>query len=252
MKADLIAYGPIISNETWYSDKEQKNVIFPNKFNEALAELKEGDELNVYINSPGGDVFAAVAISSQIKRARSKGVKVNAFIDGVAASAASFLVMACDSVSAYQSSMLMIHKPMSVAFGNALEMRSTAETLDNIEESSMLPLYESKAKADMEDVKTAIASETWLGAEAMSEMFDITVISDVEPKSTDAQAMAKAMLKDYSNSYKHMPENLIEDSTPIDKQGEPPKEPEQAPQDDSSFIYALRKIKNDIENLKEN
>ena len=71
----------------------------PDDLAEPLHEASPGDVVNIYVNSPGGSVFAAVAMTSEIRRAIQRGVNVNAYVDGIAASAASFLVMACDSVN---------------------------------------------------------------------------------------------------------------------------------------------------------
>lgn len=253
MKAELLAYGEVVSNEYakmyegWYGEDVSNLFIFPQKFNDVINELNEGDELNVFFNSPGGDVFEAVSISSQIKRARMRGVTVNAYIDGLAASAASFLVMACDNVYAYTSSMMMVHKPMSVVYGNADEMRTTAQTLEDVEDATCMPLYLEKAKVPEEDIKEALTAETWLSSKSMCDMFNITLLTNVEaPNQSKTQQIMKYCAQQY-----HMPANFLKGA------GIDPKEPTKTKQsknktggtpkqeDYTAFFNAINKIKED-------
>lgn len=136
-------------------------------------QCEKGDTLNIYVNSPGGSVFEATAMCAHIQRLRESGVTVNAYIDGIAASAASFLVMACDKVHCYKSSMLMVHKPMCFAWGNADELLKQAETLEAVENGTCMPLYMDKAKVDADTIKSFLKAETWMNADEMCETFDI-------------------------------------------------------------------------------
>lgn len=204
MIAELIAYGQIVSDDDVWNKDRKDDYVMPSKFHEAIKELKAGDELNIYVNSPGGDVMAATAMTSIIQRAKEKGVAVNAYIDGYAASAASFLVMAADNVYAYQSSMLMVHKPWEWFVGNADEMRKEAETLEKIEESTCIPLYMSKALVSEDEIKQYLKDETWMGAKQMSEVFNITVKSGTAPNASVTNAMTKQCI----DRYKSFPQAL--------------------------------------------
>lgn len=94
-------------------------------FVQALQDIK-GD-FTLHINSPGGDVFDALAIYNAI---RAHDGVVTAQIDGLAASAASFICMACDTIVASDSCMMMIHDAIGMAMGNASDMQKMCEVLD--------------------------------------------------------------------------------------------------------------------------
>jgi ATP-dependent Clp protease protease subunit len=121
-------YGPI-SNETWWGDETT-----PLLFKADLDRLGDITELNLYINSDGGDVFAGQAIYSMLKRHKAK---VIVHVDGLAASIASVIAMAGDVVHMPINAMLMIHNPMTHAAGNSAEFRKIADTLDKLAESSI-------------------------------------------------------------------------------------------------------------------
>ena len=114
-----------ISDETWYEDS-----VTPKLFKQEL-EADEGD-ISVWINSPGGDVFAASQIYNMLKNYSGK---VTVKIDGLAASAASVIAMAGDEVMMSPVSMLMIHNPATVAIGDSKEMQKAIEMLDEVKES---------------------------------------------------------------------------------------------------------------------
>lgn len=201
--ADLYLYGEIVDEKWWDSDVDAKDL------RDAIDGLGEGSTLNMYVNSPGGSVFVASAMASMLERAKERGVTVNAYVDGLAASAASFLIMAADNITLYKNSMLMIHKPMSYAWGNANDLQATIDALNNIEDAVMMPLYEKKAIGEMEKIKELVNAETWLTADETAELFDIT-ISD-----TNAQIAALAD-KEILDRYKNVPKALKEPTKVID------------------------------------
>lgn len=210
MPREFYLYNEIAnSDEGWFGPED---VTTPSMLNDALSECEPGDVFNLYVNSPGGSVFAAVAMCAMIDRARAKGVTVEAYIDGMAASAASFLIMAADAVHAYKSSFLMIHKPWSFCIGNANDMHKEADTLDKLEKDSLYPLYMRKAKISQKDLQDYLDRETWLGASEMEEMFEIDVIEESkEVKQFSADVFAKY--------HYHAPEALVADTTPADEDG---------------------------------
>ena len=200
MEREFCLYNEIASNEESFWGPA--DVTTPPMLNEALSECEKGDVFNLYINSPGGSVFAAIAMSAMIDRAREKGIEVNAYIDGVAASAASFLVMACDSVKAYDSSFMMMHKPWSFCAGNAEDMRKEAETLDNLEYSSLIPMYMRKAKVSEEEISVILENETWLNSSQMADTFDIEKIEGEK----DVKQFDEGVFEKYGY---HAPKELI-------------------------------------------
>ncbi len=176
----------------------------PNDMSGALADAEEGDTVNILVNSPGGSVFAAVAMTSEIKRAKDRGVTVNAIVDGMAASAASFLIMACTDVCMYDGTMLMVHKPMSIAIGNANDFLKAAEDLEAIENGTCMPIYRSKLKADEEELKALIANETWLSAREAQRIFDLTIIDEHKDVKN---VLTSSIVAKYG--FRHTPESLL-------------------------------------------
>jgi len=125
-----------------------------------LGALPDGTPLAVRLNSPGGSVFDAVAIYNAIKR---HSGTVTVWIDGIAASAASYIAMAGDEVVMPENAFLMIHDPAGMVMGTAIDMRAMAEALDKIK-GSLLQGYAAKSGRTQEDIAPLMAAETWLDA----------------------------------------------------------------------------------------
>ena len=142
-------------------------------FRTSLANVKSSI-LNVEINSPGGDVFAGVAIYNMLK---SSGKEIVVKVMGVAASAASLIAMAGDKRQMPKNTMMMIHNPWSFAMGNADELRDTADTLDKIG-ASLLGTYMGATGLDEAKVKAMLSTDTWLTADEALEMGFATEITD--------------------------------------------------------------------------
>lgn len=136
----------------------------------------QSKSLNVEINSPGGDVFAALAIYNALKLS---GKEVIVKVMGVAASAASLIAMAGDKVVMPKNAFLMIHNPWSFAMGNADELREQADTLDKIG-ASLKATYALKTGMDEEQLEAMLAKDTWMSADEALEMgFADEVIEEV-------------------------------------------------------------------------
>jgi ATP-dependent protease ClpP protease subunit len=121
----------------------------------------KGGTINLRINSPGGDVFAAQAICQAI---RETSAKVVAHIDGYAASAATVIATAADDVKISDGAMYMIHCGWTMAMGNAEEMRATAGLLDKID-ATMCAQYARKTGLAEADVLVMMQAETWFTAQ---------------------------------------------------------------------------------------
>jgi ATP-dependent Clp protease protease subunit len=133
------------------------------KFSDELNGLNGVKRLNVHINSLGGDTFTAQAIYSILS---DYDAKKTAYIDGVAASAATIIACAADEVIARENSNYMIHQPWMVAVGNADTMRKAAEDLDAVTEP-VVNVYKAKVngKIDDEKIMKLMEDETWMTAE---------------------------------------------------------------------------------------
>lgn len=154
-EADLLIYGEI--GESFWSE----DTVTAKKFKKDLDAAGEVTKLNIFINSPGGSVFEAQAIYSQLKRhSASKTV----YIDGIAASAASLIAMVGDKVIMPGNSLMMIHRAWAHIAGNTADMLKMAETLEQID-GSMAEAYGAKSKLDREEVMEIMTAETWFTAE---------------------------------------------------------------------------------------
>ncbi|VXB75436.1 head maturation protease, ClpP-related [Pseudoclavibacter sp. 8L] len=121
-------------------------------------------QINLRVNSPGGEVFEGVSILNLL---RAHKATITAVVDGRAASAASIITAGCDETVMSPGTQMMIHSPSVIAWGNAVELRKTATVLDGIE-ASMVEIY--TAKAGEKDWTTLLADETWLTATEAVEM----------------------------------------------------------------------------------
>ena len=194
-KAELHFYGEIVCDE-WekWSDLD----TCPEDVLNYLSKIENSKELDIYINSGGGSVFAGLGIYNILKR--HKGRKT-VYVDGLAGSIASIIAMVGDEIIVPSNSFIMIHKPLCGVIGNANDMREMADTLDRIEEG-LINTYKTKLKdnVDIETIKAMVNAETWLTGEEASKYFNITV--------TEANKMIAKVDTNLLNSYKNVPENL--------------------------------------------
>lgn len=121
--------------------------------------------ITLRINSPGGDVFDGLAIYNAIRR---HSATVNVFVDGLAASAASFIAMAGDTITMSRHSQMMIHEANGFVIGNAADMRKLADILDKSSDN-IAAIYAGRAGGSLEDWRAAMMAETWYSdAEAVA------------------------------------------------------------------------------------
>ena len=134
--------------------------VLASEFVQEIAGL-DVDQINLYVNSPGGDVYDGVAIMNALRRHKAKVV---ATVDGLAASAASFIIQAADEIVMGRGSELMIHDAWALTWGNAEALTDTAARLDRISDS-IAGLYTERAGGTREEWRTAMKAETWYTAE---------------------------------------------------------------------------------------
>lgn len=171
-----------IAEESWFDDD-----VTPQLFKE---ELNSGSgNITVWINSPGGDCIAAVQIYNMLMEYKGD---VTVKIDGIAASAASVIAMAGTKVLMSPVSMLMIHNPMTLAFGNAGEMEKAIAMLDEVKES-IINAYEIKTGLSRAKLSHLMDSETWMDANKAVELgFADDIIKRSE--TTDTQVPQVSMM----------------------------------------------------------
>jgi ATP-dependent Clp protease protease subunit len=148
-----------ISDETWYGDE-----VTPKMFKE---ELQDGEgDITVWINSPGGDVFAAAQIYNMLMDYKGN---VTVKIDGLAASAASVIAMAGTEVQMSPVAMMMIHNPATIAIGDSSEMKKAIDMLDEVKESIM-NAYEIKTGLSRLRISHLMDAESWFNAKKAVEL----------------------------------------------------------------------------------
>ena len=167
--ADVYFYGDIVA-DSWdaWCDEDQ----YPENVKNLLSGCQDKN-LNIYINSGGGSVFAGIAIYNILKR---HSGKKTVYVDGIAASIASVIALAGDEIIIPKNAFFMIHKPWTMCIGNADDLRKEIEVLDTIEQS-MLFVYEEhlREEVDIKTVAKLMDAETWLTGEQAAEYFNVTV-----------------------------------------------------------------------------
>jgi len=146
----------------------------------SLREVK-GRDLNVRVNSPGGDVFDGIAIFNALRK-HSGEVRVT--VDGLAASAASVIAMAGESITMSQGAMLMIHDAWAMTIGNADDHIAMSETLNKVS-AELAGIYSERTGVSSRAVRRLMQSETWLTAQ---EAKDQGFADVVEGENVQAQA----------------------------------------------------------------
>ena len=148
-----------IAEESWFDDE-----VSPKIFKD---ELNGGNgDITVWINSPGGDCVAAAQIYNMLRDYKGN---VTVKVDGIAASAASVIAMAGDKVLMSPVSMLMIHNPMTVAYGSSDEMQKAIEMLSSVKDS-IVNAYEIKTGLSRAKLSHLMDAETWMDANKAVEL----------------------------------------------------------------------------------
>lgn len=229
-EGEVSLYGDI-SSTSWWGDE-----VTPTQFKQDLDALGSVKKLNIYINSLGGDLFAGQAIYSMIRRHKAKKT---VYIDGLAASAASIIAMAGDTIIMPHNSMLMIHNCLTIAMGNANDFRKLADDMDKIGES-IVSVYTDRTALLESEVKQFMDDETWFTAqEAVDYGFADEIEEGKEVAATiDGGFLMLNNIKVDASRYKNMPEI---------KTQEP-----QAPQTNPQLIELYKQKIKTLERMEEN
>ena len=189
--ADLYFYGDIVGSE-W--EKLESEDTCPTEVINFLEQVKDVQQLNIYINSGGGSVFAGLAIYNMLKR--HKAYKT-VYIDGLAASIASVIALAGDKIIIPSNAFMMIHKPWSWTAGNAHDLRKMADDLDRIEQG-ILNVYSENIRegVDMGSIQEMVDAETWLVGADAAQYFNVELSEPTQ---------AVAMLGDSAKKYRKEP-----------------------------------------------
>lgn len=205
--ADIYFYGDIVGSE-W--SKWEDTDTCPSDVLNLLDQAKNAKELNIYVNSGGGSVFAGLAIYNMLKR---HTAHKTVYIDALAASISSVIALAGDRVVMPDNAFLMIHKPWNYVSGNANDLRKAADDLDRIEEG-ILNVYAENLRegVSLEEVKEMVNNETWLVGPEAAKIFNIELVEANN---------AAACVGDLMRGYKNVPEHLkVKPTEPQNKTNE--------------------------------
>lgn len=197
-RATVYLYGAIGEGMWGEEDNRAKD------FAKLLDEL-EPKPLDIRIDSCGGDVYEGFAMASAISRYKGD---THAYVDGIAASAASYVALMADKVTMYSYSMLMIHNAWTIAIGNSEEIREIADKLDAMD-GTIAGIIAARSALDIDAVRAAMAAETWYSAEEAVEagMADDLIETDVKyAASIDSSIAAR---------YMNIPENVAVVDDPL-------------------------------------
>jgi len=157
---ELRIQGDIVNDDdAWIYEWLEMDCATPNAFRDELAQY-DGKDITVWIDSYGGDVFAAAGIYNALKNHNGK---ITTKIDGKAMSAASVIAMAGDKVMMSPVAIMMIHNPLSSVHGYASDMRKQADVLDSIKES-IVNAYQLKSGRSRSKISQLMDDETWMDA----------------------------------------------------------------------------------------
>lgn len=217
-------------------------------FKKQLDALNGPANLDIHINSNGGEVFQGFAIYELLKNHKAHK---RVFIDGIAASIASVIAQAGNEIIMAENAFQMIHQTRGLAFGNSKEMRKGADLLDKLTEK-IIDTYANKAKVSREEIASMVDEETWLDAKDAIE-------KGFADSSTDGVKIAAFMGNRYEN-FKNIPVNLLAimncDDEDVDEEKievtEEPKEKEMTKEEIEAIIAgAIAPLQTELSTAKE-
>lgn len=191
--ARIDIFGDIVS-EKWFDEETSAT-----SFRDALKELGDVTTINLSINSGGGSVFDGIAIYNMLK---SHKATVNVYVEGLAASIASVIAMAGDTITMRSGSMMMVHMPWTLSQGNAEEMRKTADTLEKTGDS-IVDIYSERTGISSDDIRNIMNDETWLSAEEAVEQGWATKLDKKE-------AVMNSVPKEILGRFSNVPKNVLD------------------------------------------
>lgn len=176
----------------------------------------DGADFNLRINSPGGEINDGVAIANMIRNYEGK---VTAIVDSLAASMSSYIPMMADEIRMADNARMMIHAPMTLAFGNSQDMLDVATMLEKHDES-MAKAYADRSGKSVEDIKAIFQSEEWFTAEeAVEAGFADEVI--------ESKMEVEARVNNRIFGFKNIPEQYVGEKVAAFSGKVKPEEPEQ-------------------------
>lgn len=196
-------FGSIVDTDV---EKETYEDTTPAQVNAFINMLEEGDNIELNITSYGGSVSAGLAICNLLKQASANGHKTTAHVIGIAASMASAIACACDTLKLDSNSFLMLHLPWTMTMGNAIDLRKEAEVLDQYRDA-LLAIYRTKFDTSDEVLKKILEDETWILAD-QSPMFKLK--AEVIPTEEPLRIAASGKMPKFMNVPKNLKDIIME------------------------------------------
>lgn len=237
-----------------------EDIVSADGFREQTASLKDGEALELHIDSCGGDVLAGIAIANRIRELAASGHKATCTVDGLAASIASVIAMACNEIRMYPQSFLMIHSPWVMTMGNAGELRKEADTLDTMKEA-IVSFYRGKFDRTDDEIRAMMDAETWISGENAGD-FGLTVTLIEADSYRAAAKVSMDDLKSRFNAFAKVRsikmENDIEKKEEVKEEpkteetaGEPKTETEEPKEDTEALKARIAELEEEVKKLRE-
>lgn len=198
VSAEIQMYGDVVETwptDWWTGERLEGNYIAQDEFLNDLKEIEGCQDVTIRVNSYGGDAVVGIVIHNRLREMAAKGIKLTCVVDGVAMSAGSVIMCACDTVKVNPSSIVMIHKGWSFLYGtyNADEMRQNAETMDTYDKA-MINVYKRKSGLSETVIGHMMSDTTYMtGKEAIEKGFADELIEDAEPLNIAASADGRSL-----------------------------------------------------------
>lgn len=205
-------------------------------FVKALSTVKQS-QINLHLNTPGGDVFAGIAIYNAL---RNHSAKVTTYVDGLAASAGSFIAMAGDKIVMEPHSRMMIHEAFGLAIGNAEDMAKMAERLD-ASSQNIATIYAERSGKDADFWRAKMKAETWYTDQ---EAVDAGLADEVAGRTAPKNDLATFDLSIFRHGETAIEEEEPESSDP------PPVEEADPPPPSDGLTDARRELEHAIARVR--
>ena len=225
-EAEITLYGDVMSRQPtdwWTGEPEPGLYITPEGFMEDLAAVKDKGHITVKLNSCGGDLYTGIAIHNALKALSGE---VNVVVEGIAASAASVIMCAGDTVTVYPGSLVMIHG-VSVYLWDSLNIQDMKQLMKGMDasERAVAEIYNAKTGIAVDTLRGMMTKETWLtGREALEKGFADNLLEDEDDPDMSMSHDRKVL---YVNGIGHNVEGLrhIPGTIPIQKSAKPAARP---------------------------
>lgn len=226
-EGEITLYGDVMSQQPvdwWTGEPKPGLYITPEGFMEDLAAIKDKSHITVKLNSCGGDLYTGIAIHNALK---SLSGEINVVVEGIAASAASVIMCAGDTVTVFPGSLIMIHG-VSVYLWDALNIQDMKQLMKGMDasERAVAEIYSTKTGLEVDTLRNMMTKETWFtGREAIDKGFADTIKEDAEELGVSMSGDRKIL---FVNGLQHNIEGLhnIPGYIPIQKSAKPAMRPE--------------------------